>query len=122
MLFNRKLEALPLYNNPRARRTTIIELVNCLGSHVTQLAACFPKNREANIESLRKEMSDPVYEYFEEVINDPYFKEGALNTACAHRDYMAAYNIAEREMRRPKARFRRLVKKVGIILLKVIPI
>jgi len=122
LLFNRKMEALPLFNNPRARRTTIIELVNCLGSQVSQLAEYFPKNREANIESLRKEMSDPIYKYFDEVIDNPYFKDGALNTACAHRDYMAAYNIAERKMRRPKTRLRCLAKKVATILLKVIPI
>lgn len=121
-LFRKKVEFLKLRRNPRAYRTTIIELVNCLSTEVSQLAAYFPKEREKNIKKLKIELSDSIYSCFVEVKDDPYFVKGNLNEAVCKFDVETAYSIAETQANRPKAKIQMAIKKLALVILKHISI
>lgn len=117
-LFQRKMEFLKTIDYPRARETSIIELVNCLASEVRQLAEYFPNQAEENIQKLRDEMSDPLYECFDEVKDNPYFVKGNVNEAVCHRNAEEAYNIATVILSTPKAKLRRLLKRGALAVLR----
>lgn len=117
-LFKRKMEFLDSITYPEAKRTTIIELANCLSSEVKQMAEYFPKQKEDNLQKLKEEMSDPIYECFSQVKDDPYFVKGDLNEAVCRLDAETAYEIAEKQRNKPKAKFHRGIKTVALALLK----
>lgn len=118
MLFSQKMIFLKNIDYPRARQTAIIELVNCLAFEVQQMAEYFPKQAKENIQKLRDEMSDTMYECFDEVKDDPYFVKGNLNEAVCRRDAEGAYSVATLLLSTPKAKFRRLLKKGALAVLK----
>lgn len=121
-LFKKKTEFLKTFHHTRAYRTTIIELVNCLSSDIVQLASFFPKEREKNINKLKIELSDSIYNCFMEVKDDPYFVKGNLNEAVCKFDVETAYSIAENQVNRPKAKIRMALKKMALSILKHISI
>ncbi len=117
-LFERKMEFLETIDFPEARRTAIIELVNCLASEVRQLAEYFPKQKEENIRKLKAEMANPIYDCFSKVKEDSYFVKGNLNEAVCSLDAEGAYDIAEHQRNKPKARLRHITKKLALKILK----
>lgn len=120
VLYGRKMEVANELNFERAKVTATIELVNCLASHVMQVAQYFPKNREENIRQLQAEMADDIYDCFEIVKDNPYFVAGNLNTLCKQRDAEAAYKEAESMCKKPKAKMRFWIRKMSYRILKFI--
>ena len=118
ILFARKMEFAKMLEYEKGVRTAIIELANCLSSHVVQLAAYFPNERESNIRALEEEMKDDIYSSFGLLSNDNYFIDGNLNTLCMKRDARRAYELAEEECKTFKFRCRFFVKRIASILLK----
>lgn len=117
-LFERKLEFITRHNLTNEKRTAVIELANCLATHVTQLATYYPKNREENLKILEKEFQDATYDSFAKYTSDPYFQPNALNTACINLDYRNAYEIAYSDSRKIKSRVRLIIKKASSALLR----
>lgn len=109
-LFKKKMDFLEKIDFPRAHRTSIIELVNCLASDIEQLTVYFPKQKKDNIEKLKTEMSDPIYNFFSEVKGDPYFVRGNLNEAVCRLDAENAYYIAEKKSKKPINKIRYFIK------------
>ena len=120
ILFGKKIEFAKKINFDKAIRSSVIELANCLASHIVQLAAYYPSEREENIRKIKEEMSEPIYSCFAEFKDDKYFKEGNLNTFCARLDAEGAYNVAARLRSSVKGRVRHHAKCMASFLLKYI--
>jgi len=122
VLFNIKMEYIDKYGLYENKRTTVVELINCLASYVGQIAEYRPDDREKNLLEIKKEFQNPLYDCFEEYKDIPYFKDGDVNTACAHHDYLTAYSIAEKKSKLLKSTLRRCCKKICSTILKYIKI
>lgn len=117
-LFERKMEYIIQLGLVKERQAAIIELANCLATHVSQLAVYFPKKTEQNLQALEREFSESAYDYFTEVQSLDYFKDGALNTACVNRDYRRAYAIACANASSPRNRIRHIIKRASSSILR----
>ncbi|MDE5642092.1 MAG: glycosyltransferase [Muribaculaceae bacterium] len=120
VLFRKKIDFAKKLNFDRAIKTSVIELANCLASHIVQLAEYYPSEREENIRKIIEEMSDPVYSCFAEFKDDKYFKDGNMNTFCVRLDAERAYDIAAGLRKSPKGRIRHYSKRLASFLLKYI--
>lgn len=119
-LYVRKIEFINQIDIPAGENPAIIELANCLASHVLQLVSYYPKQYEENLKIIEAEMSDSTYECFSKVKNNPYFQSGNLNEACVRLDSKSAVNIAYRMSRRPRARLRLMVKRLCAFVLRYV--
>lgn len=118
-LFRRKMAFIEGIDYPQARQTAIIELVNCLSTHVSDLATYFPRQKK-NPDFLKAEMTDEIYVYFKEVEHNLYFEAGNLNDACRRLDWSEAYRIAAAQASSPKAKVKSVLRKIAARMLKYI--